>query len=149
MRVSKIRKLVKLVKESIIDELEISIWWPFNFHGSYWKTVIRITKNTKSQGGQSFPLITKPTESQSPQNGTVKIKSLKVGWCYLKPTPDSPPFIEVGQIISIGQTICIIEALKLKNGIQSEIAGRVVKICVENGKPVDFGKVLFEIELIN
>lgn len=74
------------------------------------------------------------------------IKSPLVGTFYRAPSPGAPPFVEEGDIISKGQVLCIIEALKVMNEIESDINGKIVKILVENGQPVDYGQELFYIE---
>ena len=71
------------------------------------------------------------------------VKSPMVGTFYRSPSPGSPAFIEVGQTVSDGQTLCIIEAMKLLNEIESDAAGVVKKILVENGQPVEYGQPLF------
>ncbi|MGC9286936.1 MAG: acetyl-CoA carboxylase biotin carboxyl carrier protein, partial [Hydrogenobaculum sp.] len=68
-----------------------------------------------------------------------------VGTFYRAPSPDAPPFVEVGDIVSPGQTLCIIEALKVMNEIESDIRGRIENILVENGEIVEYGQPLFEI----
>ncbi|GAB6077602.1 acetyl-CoA carboxylase biotin carboxyl carrier protein [Hydrogenobaculum acidophilum] len=73
------------------------------------------------------------------------IKSPLVGTFYRAPSPEAPPFVEVGDIISPGQTLCIIEALKVMNEIESDIKGRIESILVENGEVVEYGQPLFEI----
>jgi len=74
------------------------------------------------------------------------IKSPLVGTFYRAPSPGAPPFVEEGDIVSKGQVLCIIEALKVMNEIESDIDGKVVKILVENGQPVEYGQELFYIE---
>ncbi|MBX5482721.1 MAG: acetyl-CoA carboxylase biotin carboxyl carrier protein [Myxococcaceae bacterium] len=69
-----------------------------------------------------------------------------VGTFYRAPAPDQPPFVEVGSLVKKGQPLCIIEAMKLMNEIESEVEGRVAEILVENGQPVEFGQALFRIE---
>ena len=69
-----------------------------------------------------------------------------VGTFYRAPSPDADPYVEVGDHVEPGQTLCIIEAMKLMNEIQSEVRGRVVKILVENAQPVEYNQVLFLIE---
>jgi acetyl-CoA carboxylase biotin carboxyl carrier protein len=76
------------------------------------------------------------------------IKSPLVGTFYRAPSPGAPPFVEEGDIVSKGQVLCIIEALKVMNEIESDINGKIVKILVENGQPVDYGQELFYIEPI-
>jgi acetyl-CoA carboxylase biotin carboxyl carrier protein len=69
-----------------------------------------------------------------------------VGTFYRAPAPDADPYIEVGDLVEIGQTVCIVEAMKLMNEIESEIKGRVTRIMVENAQPVEFGQKLFLVE---
>ena len=73
------------------------------------------------------------------------VKSPIVGTFYRSPDPNSPPFIDVGDRVKVGQVLCIIEAMKLMNEIESEIAGEIVKIHAESGKPVQYGDPLFSI----
>ena len=69
-----------------------------------------------------------------------------VGTFYRTPAPDQPSFVEVGSVVKRGQVLCIIEAMKLMNEIEADVAGRVAEILVENGQPVEFGQTLFRIE---
>ena len=89
--------------------------------------------------------ITVQTEIKEDEN-LIPIKSPMVGTFYRAPSPTAKPYVEIGQIVAAGQPLCIIEAMKLMNEIESEVPGRVVKIFVENGKPVEFGQTLFLIE---
>lgn len=74
------------------------------------------------------------------------VTSPMVGVFYSAPSPDAKPFVEVGQTVSKGAKLCIIEAMKLMNEIESEVSGKVVEICVQNGQPVEFGQVLMYVE---
>jgi len=74
------------------------------------------------------------------------VTSPMVGTFYKSPSPDAKPFVEVGSTISSGQVVCIIEAMKLMNEIESDISGKVVEICIEDGQPVEFGQVLMYVE---
>ncbi len=76
----------------------------------------------------------------------VEVTSPMVGTFYRSPSPDEPPFIEVGDTIRRGQTICIIEAMKLMNELEAEVNGEVVEILVENGKPIEFGQPLMRVK---
>ncbi len=89
-----------------------------------------------------------PTNENKPQNNAnqVTIKSPMIGTFYLKPSPDKPNFVNVGDVINKGHTICIIEAMKLFNEIESEISGKIVKILVDDSSPVEFDQPLFVIE---
>jgi len=77
---------------------------------------------------------------------TVEIKSPMIGTFYKSTNPDSPPFVSVGDKISKGQTVCIIEAMKLFNEIESEISGTIIKVNLENASPVEYDQVLFIVE---
>jgi len=74
------------------------------------------------------------------------VTSPMVGTFYKAPSPDAKPFAEVGSSVSSGQVVCIIEAMKLMNEIESEVSGKVIEICVEDGQPVEFGQVLMYVE---
>jgi len=74
------------------------------------------------------------------------IKSPIVGTYYASPAPSAPPFVQVGDVVQVGQTLCIIEAMKLMNEIESEVAGEIVRVYVESGQPVEYGQSLFAIK---
>jgi acetyl-CoA carboxylase biotin carboxyl carrier protein len=76
----------------------------------------------------------------------VEVTSPFVGTFYRSPTPDSPSFVEVGSLVRPGQALCIIEAMKLMNEIESDISGTIIEVCVPNGKAVEFGQKLFRIK---
>jgi len=80
------------------------------------------------------------------QENLVQVKSPLIGTFYRAPSPQSPPFVEIGQVVKKGTTLCIVEAMKVMNEIKAECAGRVKKILVENGSPVEYGQVLFLLE---
>ncbi|MCU0383231.1 MAG: acetyl-CoA carboxylase biotin carboxyl carrier protein [Cyclobacteriaceae bacterium] len=77
---------------------------------------------------------------------TVEVKSPMIGTFYRSSSPENPPFASVGDKISKGQTVCIIEAMKLFNEIESEVSGTIVKVMVENAQPVEYDQVLFVVE---
>lgn len=89
------------------------------------------------------PKVEKPAASGK---ATVEVKSPMIGTFYRSANPDSPPFVSVGDKISKGQTVCIIEAMKLFNEIESEVSGTIVKAMVENSTPVEYDQVLFVVE---
>jgi acetyl-CoA carboxylase biotin carboxyl carrier protein len=76
---------------------------------------------------------------------SVEIVSPMVGTFYRSPAPDDPPFVEVGDRIRKGQTVCIIEAMKLMNDLEAEVAGEIVEILVQNGEPVEYGQLLMRV----
>ncbi len=97
--------------------------------------------------------IVTPTQSQkqeektkSTQHKGTPITSPMVGTFYATPSPDDAPFVKVGDTISIGQVVCIIEAMKLMNEIEAEASGKITEICVNNGDSVEFGQVLMYVE---
>ena len=87
-----------------------------------------------------------PSPSAEPAKKGKPLTSPMVGTFYSAPSPDAKPFVEVGQTISQGDVVCIVEAMKLMNEIESEVSGKVVEICVKDGQPVEFGQVLMYIE---
>lgn len=82
----------------------------------------------------------------APAENQTKITSPMVGTFYKAPSPGAASFVEVGKNISTGQVVCIIEAMKLMNEIESEVSGKVVEICIEDGQPVEFGQTLMIVE---
>jgi len=82
----------------------------------------------------------------APPSNLVDIKSPMVGTFYRAPAPEAPSYVEPGSRVTKGQTLCILEAMKLMNELESDVAGTVREICVENGEPVEYGQVLFRIE---
>ncbi len=86
-----------------------------------------------------------PAASEPAKKGT-PITSPMVGTFYKSPSPDADAFVSVGQTIKTGDVVCIVEAMKMMNEIKSEISGKVVEICVEDGQPVEFGQVLMYVE---
>jgi acetyl-CoA carboxylase biotin carboxyl carrier protein len=84
----------------------------------------------------------------APSEGSIKVESPMVGVFYRAAEPGSPPFVDVGDVVAPGQTLCLLEAMKLFNELKADAAGRVTAIHAENGKPVEFGQLLFELEPI-
>jgi oxaloacetate decarboxylase alpha subunit len=87
-----------------------------------------------------------PNAPSTDNTDLTPITAPMVGTFYRSPSPSAPTFVEVGDKVSIGQTICIIEAMKLMNDLPSEIAGKIVKICAENGSTVEYGQQLFLVD---
>lgn len=85
-------------------------------------------------------------EAAQPAKNLIEIKSPMVGTFYRAPAPEAPPYVEVGTHVSKGQTLCILEAMKLMNELEAEVDGIVREILVENAEPVEYGQVLFRIE---
>lgn len=149
MNIKEIRDLINLMKETKIEELEVEKAG----------TKVRIKR-----GQPAFPLSTVEVKSQSLSRQEIDYKSLTkelddeknryfcvkspiVGTFYRSPAPGAPPYIEVGDIIKKGQILCIIEAMKLMNEIESDVDGKIIEILPEKGQPVEYGEVLFYIEI--
>lgn len=82
----------------------------------------------------------------APAKKGTPITSPMVGTFYKSPSPDAAPFVAVGDSVKVGDVVCIVEAMKMMNEIKSEVAGKVLEICVEDGQPVEFGQVLMYVE---
>ncbi len=95
---------------------------------------------------QSEPKTEKPETSASENEGLHEIRSPIVGTFYRAPAPDADPFVKVGDKVSVGTTLCIVEAMKLMNEIESDVNGTVVKILVENATPVEYNQPMFLIK---
>lgn len=144
MDIRKIKKLIDLLAESDIAEIEIR-------EG---EEMLRISRNWPSAGAQ-FPAQVSsagkdlgsaiPSADATPiRNGHI-VTSPMVGTFYRSPSPGTKAFIEIGQSVNVGDTLCIIEAMKMLNQIESDKAGVVTEILVENGQPVEYGEELFVI----
>ena len=150
MNRDKLRELIRLVEESAIDELEIRRWG----------RAVRITKQgagttiVRSDSSAATPApepVAAPPaagdeSAGEPEVPLQQVTSPMVGTFYRAPAPEAPSFVEIGDTVRPGQTLCILEAMKLMNELQSEVGGIVRRIHVENGAPVEYGQVLFEIE---
>ncbi|MCX8058734.1 MAG: acetyl-CoA carboxylase biotin carboxyl carrier protein [Spirochaetes bacterium] len=100
---------------------------------------------TTQKNGQ--PIIPELDEKNIDNNSIHIVKSPIIGTFYRSPAPDKPPFVEIGNKIKKGDILCIIEAMKVMNKIESEVNGEIVEILVENGKPVEYGTPLFKIKV--
>ena len=87
-----------------------------------------------------------PPASTATRSDLLEVTAPMVGTFYRAPAPGEPPFVEVGTRINVGQAVCILEAMKLMNELESEVAGEVVEILVDNGTPVEFGQVLMRVK---
>jgi len=165
MEIKDIRQLIKLVENADITELEIKEEGreikisKNNKHGS--ETIVmggggmypyhapaihHGPPMTAQPGGTVSPGDSSASPIEKPSANQLEIRSPMVGTFYRSPAPDADPYTEIGQRVEVGQTLCIIEAMKLMNEIESEYAGKVVKIMVENAQPVEYNQVLFLIE---
>jgi len=158
MRPEEIKELIRMVEESEISELEMSDG----------RRSIRISKAGATPAQAPLAAAPAPPPAATPQappaqtdepagdaglavvenlaSNLKQIASPMVGTIYRAPSPGSEPFIEVGQRVAVGQTVCIVEAMKLMNEIGSDYDGIVRKVLVENSQPVEYGQPLFLIE---
>jgi acetyl-CoA carboxylase biotin carboxyl carrier protein len=156
MQFEEVRRLVQLVVDHDIDELDV------------WRWTGRVRIRKTPQGGVSVSgphaapagspatpppaSVPPPVESATAPVATtedenlVPITSPMVGTVYRAPSPDAEPFVQTGDRVEPGQTVCIVEAMKLMNEIQAEVGGRIARILVENAQPVEFGQPLFLID---
>jgi acetyl-CoA carboxylase biotin carboxyl carrier protein len=87
-----------------------------------------------------------PAVADQERSRWLEIKSPMVGTFYARPEPGADPYVRVGSRIKVGQTLCIIEAMKIMNPLDAEVSGVIKEICVEDGQPVEFGQVLFRVD---
>ena len=145
MDLRKLKKLIDLVQESGIAELEITEGEEkvkIVKGGGVSLTAAPIAARPSTEAPPAAPPPAAVAEAAAGQEGHV-VKAPMVGTFYRSPSPDAKAFVEVGQAIKEGETICIIEAMKLMNEIEADAAGVVKAILVENGQPVEYGQPLF------
>jgi acetyl-CoA carboxylase biotin carboxyl carrier protein len=156
MKTSEIRDLIDFISKSGLNEV--------NIETKELKLQVKrepdqkVFKSTPAAAPVAHSVATVPAAAQavsqpkadtaalSGKTTTIEIKSPMIGTFYRSSTPDTPPFVSVGDKISKGQTVCIIEAMKLFNEIESEFSGTIVKVMVENSTPVEYDQVLFVVE---
>ncbi len=142
MDIRKVKKLIELLKESGIAEIEIS-------EGEESVRISRYSRDAPA-GAAPAAAAAEPTAVEAtipdPVRSGQEVTAPMVGTFYSGPAPAAKPFVEIGSEVAIGDTLCVVEAMKMMNQIESEVAGKVVSILVENGMPVEFGQVLFIIE---
>lgn len=108
--------------------------------------VVSVTQQEPVLVAPQAPAAATPAQKAAPAASGIEIKSPMVGTFYTAPSPDAPPFLSVGQEVTTETVVCIIEAMKVMNEVKAEISGTVTEICAENGKPVQFGQVLFRLK---
>jgi acetyl-CoA carboxylase biotin carboxyl carrier protein len=144
MDIRKIKKLIDLIEESDIAEIEIR-------EGEESVKISRYSAAAPVQYAApvAAPVAAGPAASAAPVEEKVSghvVKSPMVGTFYRSASPGSASFVEIGQSVSNGQTLCIIEAMKILNQIEADKSGKIKQILVENGHPVEYGQPLFIIE---
>ena len=149
MDIRKVKKLIELLEESGIAEIEIKEGEEsvrISRLGGQVQTVLSHAPIAVHQAPQAAPPVAAPAVSPEPVESGHVITSPMVGTYYAAPSPESGPFARVGQQVKVGDTLCIIEAMKIMNPIESDRAGTVRKILCENAQPVEFGQPLFVID---
>lgn len=149
---AELRRLIRLVQRTGIGELEVTAAGKavrISAHAG----VSVVPTAAPAKPAPAAPAAAAPASGGKPAgsadgagDGLVAITSPMVGTFYRAPAPDADPYVENGDSVEMGQTVCIIEAMKLMNEIESDVRGRVVQILVENAQPVEFGQKLFMVE---
>jgi len=151
MRELFIRKLIKMVEQSDIDSLEVTSWGrKVRIHKNSGSVPVAVTPAPALAAAPTAiaveaapPAVASETPTPTaPATSGHEVKSPMVGTFYRSPSPDSKPYIEVGDTVKAGQTICIVEAMKLMNEIEADVAGTVAEISIENSQPVEYGQTL-------
>ena len=141
-REQRIRELVRIVQESGVAEVEIE---DEGMRVSVRRADERRRRRSHAaRRGRRGRAAVLPAAAA----GMIRVESPMVGVFYRSPEPSTPAFVEVGDVVVPGQTLCLLEAMKLFNELKSDATGRVLAIHVENGKPVEFEQLLFELEPI-
>jgi oxaloacetate decarboxylase (Na+ extruding) subunit alpha len=143
-RAERIRELVRIVQESGVGEIEIE------------DDGMRVSVRRADEAGAAAAApLAFAQESEEPDlprptaGPAIRVESPMVGVFYRSSSPGAPAFVEVGDVVSVGQTLCLLEAMKLFNELKSEQEGQVRAIHVETGQPVEFGQLLFELEPVD
>lgn len=154
MDLNLIRKLVKLVDSSEITDLEIEedglrVKIAKKIRGTKVITQPQIlsSSNPEIQHTSEAALSEAMPGKEETKENVHEVRSPIVGTFYRAPAPDADPYVQIGDNISAGTVLCIVEAMKLMNEIESDVSGKIVKILVENGKPVEYNQPLFLIQL--
>jgi acetyl-CoA carboxylase biotin carboxyl carrier protein len=137
-----IQELIQIMREEDLAEIEVRRWF----------SSVRVRRPMAEQAlvhapapAAALPAPLREAEA-SLESQLTPIKSPMVGTFYRSPAPDADPYVEENSSVDVGQTVCIVEAMKLMNEIESDVRGRIAKILVENAQPVEFGQVLFLVE---
>ncbi|HYR51593.1 MAG TPA: acetyl-CoA carboxylase biotin carboxyl carrier protein [Candidatus Dormibacteraeota bacterium] len=139
----RIREMVAIMRDEDLAEIEVRRWFT--------SVRVRRTGVESSLSERQAPPAEKlaeerPEAEAKPPRNLVPIKSPMVGTFYRAPAPDADNYVEENSNVTVGQTVCIVEAMKLMNEIESEVEGRIARILVENAQPVEYGQTLFLVE---
>jgi acetyl-CoA carboxylase biotin carboxyl carrier protein len=148
--VTELRQLIRLVQRTGIGELEVTSGGRTVRIAAHAGLVpasgAHVAPAPRPAAPADAPAASAPPPAAANTDQHTAIPSPMVGTFYRAPAPDADPYVEVGDVVEVGQTVCIIEAMKLMNEIESEVRGRVVKILIDNAQPVEFGQKLFLVE---
>lgn len=147
MNLKDIKDLINLIKGTDVVELEYKKGQSSVKISRVGSSVPHPVLVESIQEGRKETVAVEKGEKPKVAENIKEIVSPMVGTFYRAPAPDASPFVEVGSIVSKGQVLCIIEAMKIMNQIESDTSGRVVAILVENGEPVEFGHPMFHIAI--
>jgi acetyl-CoA carboxylase biotin carboxyl carrier protein len=144
MDFKKIKKLISLLESSNIESLSVEDeQLKVKISKGSTPAVVHTQVAAPPSATPAQQPASAPAESTDPEAGFKKITSPMVGTFYAASNPESPAFVSVGNTINTGDVVCIVEAMKLFNEIESEVSGTIEKICVNSGDPVEFGQTLF------
>ena len=150
MDIRKVKKLIELLEESGIAEIEISEGEEsvrISRYGSGAPTPAPVHYAAMPPAATAAPAPSSaPAAAPAANKADHTVTAPMVGTFYASPTPGAKGFVEIGSEVNVGDTLCIIEAMKMMNQIESDKAGRVTAVLVKNGEPVEFGQPLFIIE---
>lgn len=150
MKSKEIQDIINFIKKTDLDDVSIETE-NYKIRVKKNKTNYTTTEEVKSEEikpQKKIEVEDEPEEKKEKENNTknIIIKSPMIGTFYRSPNPESAPFISEGDIIKPGQTICIVEAMKLFNEIESEVSGKVVKVIANDSSPIEFDQPLFEVD---
>lgn len=153
MNIKKIKELVKILENSPLTEIEFTDFWGRKLrlsktNGARVEPISEPQVIKQEIKEKPAPVMPDKVEQKAETAGKnlVAIRSPIVGTFYRSPAPDAAPYVEVGDIVKPGQVVCIVEAMKLMNEIESDVAGKIVQILVKNEEPVEYNQELFLIE---
>jgi len=142
-----VRRLIEMLDESDVDTLELSRLGTRIVLSKSPPVTARLALADPPSLDAGSPAPTEPAARTEAEQDLVEIHSPMVGTFYRAPAPDAPPYVEVGDRVNEGQTLCILEAMKLMNELESEVAGVIRQIPAQDTEPVEYGQVLFRVAL--
>lgn len=153
MKAKEIRDLIDFISHSGLDEVNIETEeFKLSVKKNSWRTEVADPQPVKNPAkplqntSPSVEIVDRHSQETEPASDYLIIKSPMIGTFYQAPTPESESFVKIGDMVAKGQTVCIIEAMKLFNEIESEVTGKIVKVLVENASPVEYDQPLFLVD---